>query len=102
MEANVVPMRADTRFAETNDGQWIRKAVIVDLGTCESVDVVDGNGQVLMRLNIFNHDNGIPSIDVINMHESVNDKFIVQTWVNGIRSLLVHTQGKLVSLQVLK
>jgi hypothetical protein len=43
----------------------IRDQIVVGQGEHQSVDVVASDGQLLMRLNIFNHVSSGPSVDVI-------------------------------------
>jgi hypothetical protein len=86
--------------SRTNNG-FVRLAVVVKENDNESIDIVDENGQLIMRLNIFNHGQGHPSVDIIPV-PGEDSWFAVQTWKDGVTELRAQVLRSLVSVSVLK
>jgi hypothetical protein len=76
-----------------------RLAIVIKSGTTESVDCVDENGKLLMRLNIADFGGGLSNVDVIFKPREVSTN-LVKSWFNGDRIYDVKIKAQLVSVSL--
>ena len=96
-------LRADIEDARPNtvitqDDIFGRLGILVADGKNESIDIVDAKGELIMRLNVFNHGDEVgQSIDVV--FDPLNTRaFVVQSWDAGERTLYEKVYGSIVSI----
>lgn len=94
-------VRTQVRVHARKDFPHTRMAIEIGDDSVESIDIIDPLGNLLMRLNIYNHASGNASIDVIGnpARPTLNT---VQAWANGERLFRESREAGLTSVIVYK